>query len=97
MLVGSALQPLDPEAITEDVSQSFFSSASGRKPADGETVAAPDKSGAYSWLKAPRYRGQVMEVGPLARTLVAYHDGQTRPSNPRSMLSSRASAANPKT
>ena len=54
----------------------FFSSASGRKPADGETVAAPDKSGAYSWLKAPRYRGQVMEVGPLARTLVAYHDGQ---------------------
>jgi len=75
LLVGGKLQPLDPEAITEDVSQSFFASASGRKPADGETTAASDKAGAYSWLKAPRYQSQVMEVGPLARVLVAYHDG----------------------
>ena len=29
----------------------------------------------YSWLKAPRYDGQVMEVGPLARMLVAYGSG----------------------
>ena len=29
----------------------------------------------YSWLKAPRYDGQVMEVGPLARALVAYAAG----------------------
>ena len=72
VLIGGRLLPLDAEAITEDVGQSMFSSASGRKPSEGETVAAPDKSGAYSWLKAPRYQGQAMEVGPLARTLVAY-------------------------
>ena len=29
----------------------------------------------YSWLKSPRYDGQVMEVGPLARMLVAYGSG----------------------
>jgi Ni,Fe-hydrogenase I large subunit len=30
----------------------------------------------YSWLKAPRYRGEPMEVGPLARVLVAYVEGR---------------------
>jgi ferredoxin hydrogenase large subunit/hydrogenase large subunit len=69
-------QPVDPEAVTEDVGQSWFSSASARKPFDGETVAAPEKAGAYSWLKAPRYQGQPMEVGPLARLLAAYQDGR---------------------
>ena len=29
----------------------------------------------YSWLKSPRYDGNAMEVGPLARTLVAYASG----------------------
>ena len=45
----------------------------------GETV--PNYTGAangdrYSWLKAPRYKGEPMEVGPLARVLVAYKSGQ---------------------
>ena len=29
----------------------------------------------YTWLKAPRYNGLPMEVGPLARMLVAYASG----------------------
>jgi ferredoxin hydrogenase large subunit/hydrogenase large subunit len=69
-------QKVDPAAVTEDVGQSRFSSASGRQPFDGETVAAPEKNGAYSWLKAPRYQGEPMEVGPLARVLAAYQDGR---------------------
>jgi ferredoxin hydrogenase large subunit/hydrogenase large subunit len=76
VLLDGKLQPVDEKAITEDVARSRYSSASGLRPADGETVAAPDKSGAYSWLKAPRYNGRVMEVGALARVLVAYHDGR---------------------
>lgn len=32
-----------------------------------QTTPTPDKVGAYSWLKAPRYGGQACEVGPLAR------------------------------
>jgi ferredoxin hydrogenase large subunit/hydrogenase large subunit len=72
---GPGLQPLNVEGITEDVRYSWFSSATGRKPAQGETTPDPNKTGAYSWLKAPRYDGQVVEVGALARLLVAYHDG----------------------
>ena len=30
----------------------------------------------YSWIKAPRFEGQPMEVGPLSRMLVASSDGQ---------------------
>jgi len=36
------------------------------------TLAGSD---GYSWLKAPRYREEPMEVGPLARVLVAYVQG----------------------
>jgi len=64
--------PLDVARITEDVGHSHFSSPSGKAPWEGETVPQPGKKDAYSWLKAPRYDRQVMEVGPLARMLVAY-------------------------
>jgi hydrogenase large subunit len=30
----------------------------------------------YSWLKTPRWKGQPMEVGPLARMVVAYASGR---------------------
>ena len=35
-----------------------------------------DEGGKYSWLKAPRWRGHAMEVGPLARYLIAYARGR---------------------
>jgi Ni,Fe-hydrogenase I large subunit len=38
----------------------------------------PDTTKKYSWLKSPRYDGQPMEVGPLARMLVAYASGHPR-------------------
>jgi hydrogenase large subunit len=34
-----------------------------------------DENGKYSWIKAPRWRGHAMEVGPLARFVVAYARG----------------------
>ncbi len=33
--------------------------------------------GKYSWLKTPRWKDHAMEVGPLARLLVAYAKGST--------------------
>ncbi|RMF84601.1 MAG: nickel-dependent hydrogenase large subunit [Nitrospirae bacterium] len=38
-------------------------------------IESLDESGKYSWLKAPRWRGHAMEVGPLARYVVAYARG----------------------
>lgn len=75
-VIDGAYAALDPGLIAEDVSHSRFSSASGRHPSEGVTEPAPHKAEAYSWVKAPRYGGRPMEVGPLARTLVAYHSGR---------------------
>lgn len=34
-----------------------------------------DESAKYSWIKAPRWRGHAMEVGPLARWVIGYAKG----------------------
>lgn len=34
-----------------------------------------DENAKYSWIKAPRWRGHAMEVGPLARYVVGYAKG----------------------
>ena len=34
-----------------------------------------DEGGKYSWIKAPRWRGHAMEVGPLARYIIGYAQG----------------------
>jgi hydrogenase large subunit len=35
-----------------------------------------DEAGKYSWIKAPRWRGNAVEVGPLARYIVGYAQGR---------------------
>ena len=61
--------------IFEHVRHSWYAGTDARHPSTGET--APNYTGLstsdrYSWLKAPRYQNEPMEVGPLARLLVAY-------------------------
>ncbi len=34
-----------------------------------------DESAKYSWIKAPRWRGHAMEVGPLSRYIIGYAKG----------------------
>ena len=75
VLKGNTVSAVDFDAIREDVAYSKYSSPSGLKVADGQLIPAPHKSGAYSWIKAPRYDGAVMEVGPAARVLVDYFVG----------------------
>lgn len=70
------LLPADGAAVAEDVRHSWFEDATtGKRPAEAETVPAPGKESGYSWIKSPRYDGEAYEVGPLARTLVAYACG----------------------
>jgi hydrogenase large subunit len=57
-------------------------------PYDGETTLdytgppppfrTTRRSGTYSWVKAPRWRGKPMEMGPLAR-IVLLHAAAMRP------------------
>lgn len=49
------------ENVKEYYDKSFYSD-------DGEPD--PKKEGAYSWTKSPRYSGEPVEVGPLARMIV---------------------------
>jgi hydrogenase large subunit len=84
--------PLDGAKITESVAHSWYQYAGGDQaalhPWDGETKVnytgpkppyeSLDTDGKYTWLKAPRYDGMAVEVGPLARVLVAYVSGRQR-------------------
>ncbi|ANQ86955.1 nickel-dependent hydrogenase large subunit [Azoarcus olearius] len=38
-------------------------------------VQSFDEEGKYSWIKSPRWRGHAMEVGPLARYVIGYVQG----------------------
>lgn len=68
------LHALLPEAITEDVSHAWLAGEdAARNPAQGATMPQPDKAGAYSWCKAPRWNGRVVETGALARLAVHGH------------------------
>ena len=85
----STVHPMDHTQITEWVTRSWYEYSDGdgkaRHPWDGETnpkytgpkppyeFLETDKK--YTWLKAPRYNGLPMEVGPLSRMLVAYASG----------------------
>src|ERR1039458_4329094 len=81
----SAAQPFSPGKITEHGARSWYTYGAdkpAKQPFEGETK--PKYTGPappceylqvdqkYSWLKAPRYETEVMELGPLARFLVAY-------------------------
>ncbi|WMJ83780.1 nickel-dependent hydrogenase large subunit [Oscillospiraceae bacterium LTW-04] len=59
---------LNPAEITENVHSSWYTSKTDTYT-PFQTIPDPDvkKSDAYSWVKAPRYRGLPYEVGPLAR------------------------------
>ncbi|MPM43439.1 Periplasmic [NiFeSe] hydrogenase large subunit [bioreactor metagenome] len=65
---NGTIMKLDPAEITENIYTSWYTSdADTYTPY--QTITDPDmgKSDAYSWVKAPRYRGLPYEVGPLAR------------------------------
>ncbi len=85
----SQVHPFEPTNVTEYVTRSWYEYTEGNQigkhPSRGET--SPKYSGPkppyeflktdekYSWLKSPRYDNKPMEVGPLARALVAYASG----------------------
>lgn len=69
------------DQINEHVERSWYDGSTARDPQEGETIpnyTGYDTADRYSWLKAPRYNGKPMEVGPLARVLVAYGLGQNQ-------------------
>ncbi|GFO61749.1 hydrogenase 2 large subunit [Geomonas silvestris] len=84
------VHPVSQEKVAEYVDHSWYQyqggAGRGLHPWEGETdyrYTGPmppyqnlDTDHKYSWVKAPRYQELPMEVGPLARLLVAYASGQ---------------------
>jgi len=67
------------EKVTEHVAHGWYEDGGAKHPYKGETKPKHgdyDTNKKYSWLKAPRYEDEPCEVGPLARTLVAYGKGK---------------------
>jgi len=85
----SEVQPYDQEQVKEYITSSWYEYSGGDDvslhPWEGETT--PRYTGPqppwqylqdfdkYTWMKSPRYQDRPMEVGPLARALVAYASG----------------------
>lgn len=67
--------PLDTDSITESIKHSWYKGDWTRHPSEEVTEPDRNKKEGYSWIKSPRYKGAVHEVGPLARMLVSYFSG----------------------
>ncbi|CCH49271.1 nickel-dependent hydrogenase large subunit [Pseudodesulfovibrio piezophilus] len=87
---------MDINNIAEHVSRSWYKGDEALKPYDGKTepnyTSYEDKE-KYSWSKAPRYKTEPMETGPLARRALAYAKGEKET---KTMLDDFFSAANMK-
>jgi len=88
------VDPRNPQHIQEVVERSWYKysqNTKGRHPWEGETLVnytgpqPPYKNlhteEKYSWIKTPQWKGQAMEVGPLARMLVGYARGHEQIKN----------------
>ncbi len=76
-----AVQDLNPDKITEEVTRSWYEDTPPLHPFKGVTKPITpkyDTEGKYSFFKAPRYEGKPCEVGPLAQVLIAYARGHKK-------------------
>jgi hydrogenase large subunit len=75
--VDGALASFDQTKVREDVTHAWLLDDAPLHPLHGETRPLlgefGEKADAYSWCKAPRYGGSVVETGALARQVVAGH------------------------
>jgi hydrogenase large subunit len=76
--IVSFQDPYFRENVSESIARSYYEGDWQKHPWEEETVprlASLDPAGKYSWVKAPRFQGRPMQVGPLAEVLVAYASG----------------------
>ncbi len=74
----AGIKEADQKMVTEDVTRAWYEKGASLHPSEGETKPAHgdyNTADKYTWLKAPRYDGKSVEVGPLARVLLAYAKG----------------------
>lgn len=76
--ITSTRDPYWRDGVVEDVTHGWYRGAGAQRPWQGETIPEYtdfQDEGKYSWVKAPRFEGRPMQVGPLAQVLVGYAQG----------------------
>ena len=75
------IEAFDDHYITEEASRSWYAEDAPASPYDESTEpfytdlnedGTLKTEGKYSWVKAPRYKGKPMEVGPVSRMIIGY-------------------------
>jgi len=56
--------------VTEDVTNAWYKPHGPLHPMEEDTVPDRSQVKGYTWVKSPRYRGQPVEAGPLARAII---------------------------
>jgi hydrogenase large subunit len=75
--IDGKLEAFDSTLIDEDIQKAWYTAENNlNKPEGPYTEEDVNKQGAYTWVKAPRYKGRPMETGPLARMFIS--GGYTR-------------------
>ena len=70
--------PYFRDNVSESIAHAWYDGDWTRHPYEEETVPRYtdfQDDGKYSWVKAPRFQGKPMQVGPLAQMLVGYAAG----------------------
>ncbi len=70
--------PYFRDNVTECIAHAWYDGDWTRHPYEEETVPHYtdfEDDGKYSWIKAPRFDGKPMQVGPLAQVLVGFATG----------------------
>ena len=73
--ITSFMDPYFKENVTESIAHAWYDGDWNKHPFDEETVPKYtdfQDDGKYSWVKAPRFQGKPMQVGPLAQVLVGF-------------------------
>ena len=74
----TAADPSFRTAVAEGLTHTWFDGRGPQHPWEGALTAAHadvQDNGRSSWVKAPHYGGQPMQVGPLANVLIGYYGG----------------------
>jgi hydrogenase large subunit len=68
-------EPYFRENVSESIAHAWYDGDWSRHPWEEDTepkYSKFDDNGKYSWVKAPRFDGKPMQVGPLAQVLVGF-------------------------
>ena len=76
--ISNLSDPYFKDNVEESIARAWYDGDWQKHPWEGDTVPKYtdfDAAGRYTWLKAPRFEGKPMQVGPLSQMLVGYAQG----------------------